>query len=160
MTRFYSLIPSLCGALAGLTLLPLVASANTPAPSLDDGIICVAKGKVEQGQRLYLYTSVIDDDSVKKKEPVTVTINQLMATVEMDELVVLDPENETLTVIDSVTGTPPEMRSAGLATTIYQGNNTFAGKTAAGTPVSFTLSKDYRSFQVQHAGQTLKGSCH
>ncbi|MFN5514495.1 MAG: hypothetical protein ACK5CA_07055 [Cyanobacteriota bacterium] len=160
MTQSSCWIPALCGALAGLTLLPLAAVANTPAPSLDDGIICVAKGKLEQGQRLYLYTSVIDDDSIKKKEPVTVTLNQLMATVEMDELVVLDPENETLTVIDSVTGTPPEMRPVGLAATVYQGNNTFAGKTAAGTPVSFTLSKDYRSFQVQHAGQTLKGSCH
>jgi hypothetical protein len=160
MTRFHSFIPYLCGALAGLNLLPLAAVANAPAPSLDDGIICVAKGKLEQGQRLYLYTSVIDDDSVKKKEPVTVTLNQLMVTVEMEELVVLDPDSGTLTVIDSVTGTPPEMRPAGLATTVYQGDNTFAGKTAAGTPVSFTLSKDYRTFQAKHAGNSLKGTCH
>ncbi|MEB3174133.1 MAG: hypothetical protein VKN60_02935 [Cyanobacteriota bacterium] len=160
MTRFYFLAPSLCGALVSLNLLPLGALANAPAPSLDDGIICVAKGKVEQGQRLYLYTSVIDDDSVKKKEPVTVTINQLMVTVEMDELVVLDAESETLTVIDSVTGTPPQMQPSGLASTVYQGDNTFAGKTAAGTPVSFTLSKDYRTFQVKHGNDSLKGSCH
>jgi hypothetical protein len=130
------------------------------APSLGDGILCVAKGKTKKGNKIYLYTSVIDDNSIKKKQPVSVTINERMTTVESDELVVLDSKKNTIAILDSVTGSPPEMQPVGKASTTYQGNNTFSGKTAAGTPVSFTLENNYKVFKVKHGNQTFTGSCH
>ncbi len=128
-------------------------------PSLDDGILCVAKGKTPQGSRIYLYTSVIDDDSIKKKEPVSVTINESVVTVEGEELVVIDSEEDTVTIIDSVTATPPEMQPVGNASTTYQGNNTFSGKTGAGTPVSFTLANNYKVFKIKHGNEMYSGVC-
>jgi hypothetical protein len=138
----------------------LIKPTLAQAPSLGDGIVCIAKGKTPQGNKIYLYTSVIDDDSIKKKEPVSVTINQPMVTVEGDELVVVDSQANTVAIIDSVTGSPPEMQPVGQASTIYEGNDTFVGKTAAGTPVSFTLENNYKSFKIKHGDQTFMGSCH
>jgi hypothetical protein len=145
-----------------LFCLPSLLSQPTlaQAPSLGDGIICVAKGKTKQGKKIYLYTSVIDDNSLKKKQPVTVTINEPMVTVEAAELVIIDSQKNTLTIVDSVTGTPPQMQPVGNASTTYQGNNTFSGKTAAGTPVSFTLQNNYKVFQAKHGNQSFTGSCH
>ena len=122
--------------------------------------MCVAKGKTAKGNKIYLYTSVIDDNSMKKKQPVSVTINERMVTVESDELVVLNSKKHTLTIVDSVTGSPPEMQPVGKASTTYQGNNTFSGKTADGTQVSFTLQKNYKVFKIKHGNQSYTGSCH
>lgn len=138
----------------------LIKPTLAQAPSLNDGLLCVAKGKTTQGERIYLYTSEIDNDSIKKKQPVSVTINEPMMTVEGTELVVVNSEDNTLTIIDSVTGEPPEMQPVGEADLIYQGNNTFTGKTKAGTPVSFTLGNNYKTFTIKHGNQTFKGSCH
>jgi hypothetical protein len=141
--------------LPSLFITPTLAEA----PSLGDGIICVAKGKTTKGSKIYLYTSVIDYNSLEKKQPVSVTINEPMVTVEGDELVVLDSQQNTLTIVDSATGSPPEMQPVGQASTTYQGNNTFSGKTAAGTPVSFTLQDNYKVFKVTHGNQTFTGIC-
>jgi hypothetical protein len=103
---------------------------------------------------------VIDDNSIKKKQPVSVTINERMVTVEASELVVIDSRQNTIAIVDSVTASPPEMQPVGQAATIYQGNNTFTGKTAAGTPVSFTLSNNYKVFKITHGNQSFTGSCH
>jgi hypothetical protein len=130
------------------------------APSLGDGIICFAKGKTAKGKKIYHYTSGIDDNSIKKKQPVSVTINERMVTVEEADLVVIDSKKNTLTIVDSVTGSPPEMQPVGNASTTYQGNNTFSGKTAAGTAVSFTLQKNYKVFKIKHGNQSFTGSCH
>ena len=129
-------------------------------PSLGNGIICVARGKTPQGNRIYLYTSVIDANSIKKKQPVSVTINKPMVTVDADELVVIDSQKHTLAIVDSVTGSPPQMQPVGQASTTYQGNNTFSGKTGAGTPVSFTLQNNYKVFKIKHGNQSYTGSCH
>jgi hypothetical protein len=150
--------------LAALTLLFCPSLFIKPAlaekPSLEDGILCVAKGKTAKEGRIYLYTSEIDNKSLKQKKPVSVTINERMVTVENDELVVLDSKKHTLTIVDSVTGSPAEMQPVGKASTIYQGNNTFSGKTVAGTPVSFTLDNNYKVFKVKHGDQTFIGICH
>jgi hypothetical protein len=142
--------------LPGLSIKPILAQA----PSLADGILCVAKGKKTQGNRIYLYTSEIDDDSIKKKEPVSVTIDEPVATIDASELAVLNTEDDTLTIVDAVTGEPAEMKPVGKASTVYQGNNTFSGKTQAGTPVSFTLSSNYKTATIRHGNDTFKGSCH
>jgi hypothetical protein len=141
--------------LTGLTLQPTLAQT----PSLGDGIICVAKGKTAQTSRIYFYTSVIDDNSLKKKQPVSVTINERVITVDEQELVIVDSKKNTLTIIDSETGSPPEMQPVGQASVIYQGNNTFSGKTAAGTPVSFTLDKNYKLFKIKHGNQSFTSTC-
>jgi hypothetical protein len=142
--------------LPSLLLQPSLAQA----PSLDDGILCVARGKTPQGNRIYFYTSVIDDDSVKKKTPVSVTINEPVVTVDADELVVVNSDTDTVTILDSVTATPPEMKPVGEGRVIYQGNNTFTGKTKAGNTLSFTLGSNYKTFTLKHGNQTFKGSCH
>jgi hypothetical protein len=138
----------------------LIQPTLAQAPSLGDGIICVAKGKTPKGNKIYLFTSVIDDNSMKKKQPVSVTINERMVTVEEADLVVIDSKKNTLTIVDSVTGSPPEMQPVGKASTTYQGNNTFSGKTAAGTPVSFTLQNNYTVLKIKHGNQAFTGSCH
>jgi hypothetical protein len=143
-------------SLTSLTIPPTLAQA----PSLGDGILCVANGKTAKGTKIYLYTSVIDDNSIKKKQPVSVTINERMVTVDASELVVIDSQQNTIAIVDSVTASPPEMQPVGQAATIYQGNNTFTGKTAAGTPVSFTLSSNYKVFKITHGNQSFTGSCH
>ncbi|CAD5983724.1 Similarity [Planktothrix tepida] len=107
-----------------------IASA---APSLGDGIICVAKGRTNQGHKIYFYTSVIDNNSMEKKQPVSVTINE------------------------SING---QMQPAGLASTTYQGNDTYSGKSQAGSPISFSLLGNYSVIQIQHSGQTFTGICH
>lgn len=139
---------------------PLLPTTLAQAPSLGDGIICVAKGKTAKGTKIYLYTSVIDDNSIKKKQPVSVTINERMITVDADELVVVDSRQNTIAIVDSVTASPAEMQPVGQAATIYQGNNTFTGKTAVGTPVSFTLNNNYKVFKITHGNQSFTGSCH
>ena len=138
----------------------LIQPTLAEKPSLGDGIICVAKGKTKQGKKIYLYTSVIDDNSIKKKQPVSVTINQPMVTVEGDELVVIDSKKNTITIVDSITGTPPQMQPVGKASTTYQGKNTFSGKTASGTPVSFSLQNNYQVFKIKHGDQSFAGVCH
>ncbi|MBJ7898498.1 MAG: hypothetical protein GC158_00955 [Cyanobacteria bacterium RI_101] len=142
--------------LSSLTIPPTLAQT----PSLGNGIVCVARGKTTQGNRIYLYTSVIDYNSIQKKQPVSVTINESMVTVEAEELVVVDSQANTLTIVDSVTGSPPEMQPVGRASTIYQGNNTFSGKTAPGTPVSFTLNNNFQVFKIKHGAEAFTGSCH
>jgi len=47
-----------------------------------------------------------------------------------------------------------------MSKTLYQGDYTFTGKTKAGTPVSFTLEKNYRIFKIKHGNQSFTGSCH
>lgn len=142
--------------LPSLSIPPVFAQA----PSLGNGIVCVARGKTTQGNKIYLYTSVIDFNSIQKKQPVSVTISQSMSTVEAEELVVVDSQANTIAVVDSVTGSPPEMQPVGLAMTTFQGNNTFSGKTAAGTPVSFTLDNNFKVLKIKHGDQSFTGSCH
>lgn len=52
------------------------------------------------------------------------------------------------------------MEPAGLASTTYQGNDTFSGKSQAGSPISFTLLGNYSVVQIKHSGQTFTGICH
>ncbi|MFB2836122.1 hypothetical protein [Floridanema evergladense] len=119
----------------GTTLLfPSIAiETATASPSLSDGIICIAKGKTDKGSRIYFYTSVIDDNTMQKKQPISVTINE------------------------SING---QMQPAGLASTSYQGNNNYSGKSQAGSPISFSLSRDYSGIQIRHGGKTYTGICH
>jgi hypothetical protein len=134
--------------------------AQTTAPSLADGILCVARGKTSQGAKVYFYTSVIDGKSVNRKQPVTVTIVEPMGDVEAGEVVILDKKRGTVTFDAFEAATPPRMQPAGLARTVYQGKNTFSGKSQAGSNLSFTLSNNNRVFTVQHAGGTYTGVCH
>jgi hypothetical protein len=159
MSKIYRATLLAAGALSGLPSLT-IPSALAQAPSLGNGIICVARGKTTQGNKIYLYTSVIDYNSIQKKQPVSVTISQSMATVEAEELVVVDSQANTLAIVDSVTGSPPKMQPVGLAATTYQDNNTFSGKTGAGTPVSFTLDNNFKVFKITHGNQSFTGSCH
>jgi hypothetical protein len=108
--------------------------AQTTAPSLADGILCVARG--------------------------TVTIVEPMGDVEAGEVVILDKKRGTVTFDAFEAATPPRMQPAGLARTVYQGKNTFSGKSQAGSTLSFTLSNNNRVFTVQHAGGTYTGVCH
>ncbi|MFB2876350.1 hypothetical protein [Floridanema aerugineum] len=103
------------------------------SPSLGDGIICVAKGETVQGNKIYFYTSVIDNNTMQKKQPVSVTMNE------------------------SING---QMQQAGLASTTYQGNDNFKGKSGAGSPISFSLLGSYSVIQIQHGGKTYTGICH
>ncbi|MFN9674223.1 MAG: hypothetical protein ACK552_17295 [Microcystis sp.] len=48
----------------------------------------------------------------------------------------------------------------GLALTTYQGNNTFKGKSQAGTPLSFSLDNNARVFKLQHGNVNYTGVCH
>lgn len=129
-------------------------------PSLGDGIMCAAKGKTDKGTTIYLYTSIIDDASIKQKQPVSVTINEPMSEITEGEVFIIDKKTRTVTIDAFAAATAPQMQPVGLANTTYQGNNTFSGKTKAGTTVSFTLDKNYRVFQGKHGNQTFKGSCH
>jgi hypothetical protein len=51
------------------------------------------------------------------------------------------------------------MQPVALAQTTFHGNNTFSGKTQTGTPVSFTLSQDFRTFTIKHGNETYTGVC-
>lgn len=129
-------------------------------PSLNDGILCVAQGKTSQGNKIYIYSSVIDDDSIKKKQPVSITMNEPVTTIDETDMVVVNSDDNTVTIIDSVTGSAPEMQPVGTASVTYQGNNTFSGKSEAGNPVTMTLSNNYKALTIQHDNDTFKGSCH
>ncbi|MDB9542768.1 hypothetical protein PN472_06325 [Microcystis aeruginosa CS-1036] len=49
-----------------MSIKPVLAQA----PSLGNGILCVARGKTDKGTKIYFYTSVIDDASIQRKRPV------------------------------------------------------------------------------------------
>lgn len=136
----------------------MIQSSLAQTPSLGDGIICVARGKTNKGTKVYFYTSLIDDNSIKKKHSVSVSIVEPVGEITEGELVVLD--NQSLLIDDFAAATPPEMQPVGLAITTYQGNNTFTGKTQAGTPVSFSLENNYRTLKLNHGGETYTGVCH
>lgn len=158
MLNFFSKIALLT---MGTTLvLPnlMIQSSLAQTPSLDDGIMCIARGKTDKGTKVYFYSSVIDDDSINKKHPVSVSIVEPVGEITEGELVVLD--NQSLLVDDFASVTPPEMQPVGLAITYYRGNNSFTGKTQAGTPVSFSLENNYRTFKLNHGGETYTGVCH
>lgn len=130
------------------------------APSLDDGIICVAKGKTDKGNKIYFYTSLIDGASMNQKHPVSVTMVEPASEITEDALVVIDKETQSV-LFDAVgSATPPEMQPVGLALTTYQGSNTFKGKSQAGSPLSFTLDNNYRVIKIQHNNATYTGVCH
>lgn len=74
------------------------------------------------------------------------------------DVVVIDKERQSITIDTFGAATPPQMQPVGLALTTYQGNNTFRGKSQAGTPLSFSLDNNYRVFKLQHgnANYTLQ----
>ena len=135
-------------------------SAQTMAPSLGDGIMCSARGKMADGVRVYAYTSVIDDASLKKKQPVSVTLVSPVSEVMEGQILVIDKKRQTLVIDDFDAATSPEMKPVGKAITTYQKNNTFSGKTQVGTPVTFTLENNLRTFKLKHGNDTLTGVCH
>lgn len=148
--------------LGGVALLfpsAFIKTVSAQAPSLGDGIMCVAKGMTQNG-KIYMYTSLIDDAVMSKKQHVSVTIVQPVVNIAEGELVVVDKIHNTITVDDIAAATPPEMQPVGLALTTYKGNNTFSGKTQAGTPVSFMLSNGYRTITIQHGDKKFTGVCH
>ncbi|MBR8831968.1 MAG: hypothetical protein Cpurp_12275 [Chlorogloea purpurea SAG 13.99] len=135
-------------------------SAQTLAPSLGDGLMCAAKGKTAAGVRIYAYTSVIDNASMKEKQPVSVTLVSPVSDVYEGQILVIDKTNKRIIVDDFEAATSPEMKPVGKAITVHQKNNRFAGKTEAGTPVSFTLENNLRTFKVVHGNETYTGVCH
>jgi len=96
-----------------------VHPALSELPSINDGIMCVAKGKSEKGGKIYLHTSLIDNSSVKQKQPVTVTINEAMIDVIEGEVMVVNKKQQTVTVDAFGAVMPPEMQPVGVATTTY-----------------------------------------
>lgn len=130
------------------------------APNLGDGILCVAKGKTDQGNKVYFYTSLIDGTSINRQQPVSVTIVEPASEITEDALVVINKATQSVTFDTFGAATPPEMEPVGLALTTYQGNNTFKGKSQAGTPLSFTLDNNYRLIKIQHSNATYMGVCH
>jgi hypothetical protein len=151
------------GAIAvslGLSNLFVQSVSAQVAPSLGDGIICVAKGQTDQGNKIYFYTSLIDGASINRKQPVTVTMVEPASEITEDALVVINKEIQSVTFDAFGAVTPPEMQPVGLALTTYQGNNTFKGKSQAGSPLSFTLDNNYRVIKIQHTNTTYTGVCH
>ncbi|MFM7190023.1 MAG: hypothetical protein ACKN9E_15915 [Microcystaceae cyanobacterium] len=73
---------------------------------------------------------------------------------------VINKETQSVTFGAFGTATPPEMQPVGVALTTYQGNNTFKGKSQAGSPLSFTLDNNYRVIKIQHSNATYPGVCH
>ncbi|MFM7476809.1 MAG: hypothetical protein ACKO2T_14125 [Microcystis aeruginosa] len=138
----------------------LIQPTFAQIPSLGDGIICTATGKTAQGVKLYVYTSEIDDDSINKKEPVTLTMVSPVSDVVEGQILVVNKDDNTVTIDNFAAATPPEMQPVGLAVTTYQGRNTFSGKSQAGTPVSFTLENNLRTIKVKHGGDSFTGVCH
>lgn len=152
---------------AGVTFfLPNLAMRDSAwaieAPSLGDGIICVAKGKVGKGPTLYFYTSLIDDASIWRKNPVSVTILEPTSELAAGDVLVIDKAKRTVTIDNFAFAdqTTPEMTPMGLAMTTYAGADTFSGKSQAGTPLSFTLSNNYRTFKLKHGQDMYMGVCH
>jgi hypothetical protein len=130
------------------------------APSLGDGIICVAKGKTDKGNKIYFYTSLIDGASINRKQPVTVTMVQPASEITEGELLIIDKKTQSVLFDAFGSATPPEMQPVGLALATYQGNNTFQGKSQAGSSLSFTLDNNYRVIKIQHTNTTYTGVCH
>ena len=148
---------------AGTVLLvPSLAVQPTMAEmaSLNDGIMCTARGKTPEGVKIYLYTSLIDNTSIDKKQPVSVTMVEPMTDVVAGELIVIDKKSQTLIIDDFDAATSPEMQPVGSAMTTYQGKDTFSGMSKAGTPVSFTLGNNYSAFTIKHGNETYMGVCH
>jgi hypothetical protein len=110
-------------SLPSLSIKPVLAQA----PSLGNGILCVARGKTDKGTKIYFYTSVIDDASIQRKRPVAVTIVESVTDIAEADVVVIDQERQSITIDAFGAATPPQMQPVGLALTTYQGNNTFRG---------------------------------
>ncbi|MEG3438301.1 hypothetical protein V0288_14320 [Pannus brasiliensis CCIBt3594] len=146
------------------TLLATISSVTLPvfaqAPSLGDGILCTARGKTAAGVRIYAYTSVIDNASIKKKQPVSVTLVSPVSDVVEGQVIVIDKKRQAVLIDDFEAATSPEMQPVGKAMTVYQGKNTFTGKTQAGNTVTFTLENSYRTFKIRHGNETYTGVCH
>lgn len=144
-------------ALLSICLPPLLAAS----PSLSDGIMCIAKGKKGQDRNVYFYTSAIDDATFSKKQSVSVTMLEKQVEVDEADLVVLDKDKQDLTVtgIETVTESAPELEPVALAQTTLTSKDTFSGKTKTGTPVTFRLEKDYSAIELTHGGQTYSGIC-
>ncbi|WP_253845367.1 hypothetical protein [Microcystis aeruginosa] len=139
-----------------MSIKPVLAQA----PSLGNGILCVARGKTDKGTKIYFYTSVIDDASIQRKRPVAVTIVESVTDIAEADVVIIDKEHQSITIDAFGTATPPQMQPVGLALTTYQGNNTFKGKSQAGTPLSFSLDNNDRVFKLQHGNVKYTGVCH
>jgi hypothetical protein len=139
-----------------LSIKPVLAQA----PSLGNGILCVARGKTDKGTKIYFYTSVIDDASIQRKRPVAVTIVESVTDIAEADVVIIDKEHQSITIDAFGAATPPQMQPVGLALTTYQGNNTFKGKSQAGTPLSFSLDNNDRVFKLQHGNVKYTGVCH
>jgi hypothetical protein len=127
-------------------------------PNLNDGIICIA------GKRggFYYTTGTIDDASINQKQPVSVTVLQRQGAVGVNDVVIYDRTKNTVTIADleSVREYTPAATPVGSGQVTFTGNNTFTGKTSTGAPLSFTLSKDYSTLTLTHAGRTYRGVCH
>jgi hypothetical protein len=76
------------------------------------------------------------------------------------QILVINKDDNTVTIDNFAAATPPEMQPVGLAVTTCQGRNTFSGKSQAGTPVSFTLENNLRTITVKHGGDSFTGVCH
>jgi hypothetical protein len=139
-----------------LSIKPVLAEA----PSLGNGILCVARGKTDKGTKIYFYTSVIDDASIQRKRPVAVTIVESVTDIAEADVVVIDQKRQSITIDAFGAVTPPQMQPVGLALTTYQGNNIFKGKSQAGTPLSFSLDNNDRVFKLQHGNVKYTGVCH
>jgi hypothetical protein len=146
------------------TLLAIPSAVVLPAlaldPSLANGIVCAARGKTEAGKRLYAYTSVIDGNSMQKKQPVSVTLISPVSDTIGGEVLVIDKQRRTVSIESFEVATKPQMQPIALASTTFQGKNTFSGKTETGTPVSFTLEDNFRTFTLKHGNATYTGVCH
>ncbi len=126
-------------------------------PSLADGFICIA------GKRggFYYTTSMINDASISQKQPVSVTVLQRQGAVGVNDVLIYDRTKNSLVVADleTVQTYTPAATPVGSGQVTYVGNNTFTGKTATGAPLSLTLSKDYSTLRLSHAGRNYKGVC-
>ena len=139
-----------------LSIKPVLAQA----PSLGNAILCVARGETDKGTKIYFYTSVIDNASIQRKRPVAVTIVESVTDIAEGDVVIIDKEHQSITIDAFGAATPPQMQPVGLALTTYQGNNTFKGKSQAGTPLSFSLDNNDRVFKLQHGNVNYTGVCH
>jgi hypothetical protein len=126
-------------------------------PNLNDGFFCVA-GK--RGGYYYL-TSAVNDASISQKQPVSVTVLQRQGAVGVTDVLIVDRTKNTLTIADleRIREYAPEATPVGSGEVTFAGNNTFTGKTKTGAPLSLTLSKDYSTLTLTHAGKTYRGIC-
>ena len=150
------LVTSTLLVMPGFAISPTLAQT----PSLGDGIMCAARGKTPQGNRIYLYTSLIDDASIKKKQPVSITMVEPASDIVEGEVVVIDKKSQSVYIDAFAAETAPQMQPVGSAVAIYQGKNTFVGKSKAGKTVSFTLENNNRTFKIKHGDETYTGVCH